>query len=146
MPEAPGHGGLILDTHIWLWVVEGARARLSESAIREIEDASRRGEVLISAISVWEVAMLEAKGRISLARPLREWIRAALRAPGARLLELTPEIATESARLPGGPHGDPADRILAASARVLGGRLATCNTRLIDYSAQGHLAVLDCRP
>lgn len=146
MPEAPGHGGLILDTHIWIWVVEGARARLSELAIQEIEDASRRGEILISAISVWEVAMLEAKGRISLARSLHEWVRAALRAPGARLLELRPEIAIESARLPGGPHADPADRILAASARVLGARLATCDARLIGYAEQGHLGVLDCRP
>jgi PIN domain nuclease of toxin-antitoxin system len=146
MPEAPGHGGLVLDTHIWLWIVEGARTRLSASAIQEIEEASRRGTVLISAISVWEVAMLEAKGRISLSRPLHEWVRAALRAPGARLLELTPEIAIESTRLPGGPNGDPADRILVASARVLGGRLATSDARIIGYAEQGHLRVLDCRP
>jgi PIN domain nuclease of toxin-antitoxin system len=146
MPEPPGHGGLVLDTHIWLWVVEGARTRLSAAAIQEIEEASRRGAVLISAISVWEVAMLEAKGRISISRPLQEWVRAALRAPGARLLELTPEIAIESTRLPGGPNGDPADRILISSSRVLGGRLATCDAQLIDYADQGHLAVLDCRP
>jgi PIN domain nuclease of toxin-antitoxin system len=139
-------GGLVLDTHIWLWVVEGAHARLAASAIAEIEDASRRGQVLVSAISIWEVAMLEAKGRISLSRPLQEWVRAALRAPGISLLEISPEIAIESTRLPGTTHGDPADRILIASARVVGGRLATCDGRLIGYAEQGHLAALDCRP
>jgi PIN domain nuclease of toxin-antitoxin system len=71
--------------------------------------------------------------------------KAAPRAPGVRLLELTPDIAIESTRLPGTPHGDPADRIMMASARLTGGRLATCDRGIIDYSTQGHLAVLDAR-
>jgi PIN domain nuclease of toxin-antitoxin system len=50
------------------------------------------------------------------------------------------------ARLPGTPHGDPADRILMASARVLGGRLATCDAGILEYSARGQLAVLNGRP
>ncbi len=136
----------MLDTHVWLWAVEGVRERLSASAIQEIDAAGRRGEVLVSAISVWEVAMLEAKGRISLSRPLQEWTRAALRAPGIKLLGLSPEIAIESTRLPGGTHGDPADRILLASARVTGGRLATCDEQIVSYAERGHLDVLDCRP
>jgi PIN domain nuclease of toxin-antitoxin system len=127
-------------------VVEGVRARLSAAVVDEIEDASRRGQILVSAISVWEVAMLEAKGRITLSRPLQEWVRAALRAPGISLLEISPEIAIESTRLPGTAHGDPADRILIASARAVGGRLATCDGRLIGYAEQGHLVALDCRP
>jgi predicted nucleic acid-binding protein len=92
------------------------------------------------------VAMLEAKGRISLSRPVNDWVHAALHAPVVRLLPLSPEIATESTRLPGGPPGDPADRILMASARHLGGELATCDREILDYSAGGQLKVLNCIP
>jgi hypothetical protein len=94
----------------------------------------------------WEVAMLEAKGRISLSRPVEDWVRSALRAPGTRLLPLTPEIAIESTRLPGSAHGDPADRILIASARVSGGRLATRDRGILDYAGGGHVAVVDVTP
>jgi PIN domain nuclease of toxin-antitoxin system len=139
-------GPLVLDTHVWIWMVEGVREALSEAAIDAIEAAARDGAVRVSAISVWEVAMLEARGRISLSRPLEDWVRAALRASGVRLLPLAPEIAIASTRLPGDPRGDPADRMLMASARIAGGRLATCDRHIVDYSATGHLAVLDARP
>lgn len=144
MPDAPTDG-LVLDTHVWLWIVEGSESWLSAAAIQRIEAASGQGRILVSAISVWEVAMLEAKGRISLSRSVEEWVHAALRAPGTKLLGLTPEIAIESSRLPGSPHGDPADRILVASARVLGAQLATCDGSILDYASAGHLAVLDSR-
>ena len=145
MPDHPG-ALTVLDTHVWIWVVEGDRTALSASAIDAIETAADGGGVRISAISVWEVAMLEAKGRISLSRPVDDWIQAALHAPGIRLLPLSAEIAIESTRLPGTPHGDPADRILMASARHLGGQLATCDRQILDYSASGQLKVLNCIP
>jgi PIN domain nuclease of toxin-antitoxin system len=145
MPDAAG-ALTVLDTHVWIWVVEGDRTALSAPAIEAIETAARGGAVRVSPISVWEVAMLEAKGRISLSRPLDDWIQAALHAPGIRLLPLTPEIAIESTRLPGAPHGDPADRMLMASARHLGGRLATCDRQILDYSDSGQLKVLNCVP
>lgn len=135
----------VLDTHVWIWAVEGDRRALASSAIDAIEEAARGGAVRVSAISVWEMAMLEARGRISLSRPVDDWVDAALHAPGVRLLPLTPEIALESSRLPGAPHGDPADRILMASARVLGGQLATCDGEIIEYAERGQLSVLDGR-
>ena len=145
MTEHPG-SLLVLDTHVWLWAVEGATEKMSPRALEAVEDASRHGRVAVSAISVWEVAMLEARRRISLSRPVGEWVRAALRAPGVRLLELTPEIAVESTRLPGRFRGDPADRILAASARMAGGVLATRDPALVEYARLGHLEVLDVSP
>ncbi|MDZ7779484.1 MAG: type II toxin-antitoxin system VapC family toxin [Gemmatimonadota bacterium] len=145
MPDRPG-SPTVLDTHVWIWVVEGDRTALSAPAIEAIERAAQEGMLRVSAISVWEVAMLEAKGRISLSRPLDDWVHAALHVPGVRLLPLSPEIAIGSTRLPGAPHGDPADRILMASARHLGGQLATCDRDILDYSAAGHLKVLDCLP
>ncbi len=145
MPEgAPGL--LLLDTHVWIWTVEGSKDRLSRSAVRTIERASRAGRIRVAAISVWEVAMLESRGRLRLARPVDEWVRAALRAPGVHLLPLAPEIAVESTRLPGELPGDPADRMLVASARVAGARLVSCDARIIGYGDTGHLNTLDARP
>lgn len=90
--------------------------------------------------------MLEAKGTISLSRPVEDWVDAAVHVPGIRLLPLSPEIAIESTRLPATPHGDPADRILMASARHLGGQLATCDRKILEYSEGGQLKVLNCIP
>ena len=145
MPDPPS-AAIVLDTHVWLWLVQGEASRLSAEAIRQLEAGSRRGELLVSAISVWEVAMLESRGRITLSRPVDDWVRAALAAPGTRLLPLAPEIAVESTRLPGPPHGDPADRILIASARIHGARLATCDRAILDYADLGHVVVLDASP
>jgi PIN domain nuclease of toxin-antitoxin system len=145
MPEHSS-GVIVLDTHVWLWVVEGDRSQLAPQATQEIDNASRRGDLLVSAISVWEVAMLEAKRRISLSHPVDNWVRSALRAPGCQLLPLTPEIAIESTRLPASAHGDPADRILIASSRVTGARLATRDRSILDYARGGHVATLDVAP
>lgn len=145
MPDRPGPL-VVLDTHVWIWMVEGDRAALSAPAIDAIERAAKAGAVRVSAISVWEVAMLEAKGTISLSRPVEDWVDAAVHVPGIRLLPLSPEIAIESTRLPATPHGDPADRILMASARHLGGQLATCDRKILEYSEGGQLKVLNCIP
>lgn len=126
-------------------MVEGDRAMLSASAVQEIQRDASAGLVRVCPISIWEVAMLESRKKISLSRPIKEWVREALSAPGVLLEPMSPEIAIESTRLPGSPHGDPADRILMASARVLGGRLATCDSDIVEYSKSGHLAVLDSR-
>jgi PIN domain nuclease of toxin-antitoxin system len=136
---------LVLDTHVWIWVMEGDRRKLSRAAIEAISTAAHEGAVRVSAISVWELAMLDARGKISLSRPIDDWVKEALESPGVLLLPLSPEIAVESTRLPGSPHGDPADRILMASARVVGGRLATCDAGILRYGVAGHLAVLDGR-
>jgi PIN domain nuclease of toxin-antitoxin system len=90
--------------------------------------------------------MLEVRGRMSLARSADEWVRAALRAPGTSLLPLAPEISVESTRLPDDPPGDPADRMLIASARIAGARLVTCDVAIVRYAGQGHAEVLDARP
>lgn len=124
-------------------MLEGDQKTLSSAAVREIQKSAKAGLVRVCPITVWEVAMLEANGKLSLSRPIEEWVRDALQAPGVRLEPMSPEIAIESTRLPGSPHGDPVDRLLMASARVLGGRLATCDTEIIDYSEAGHLEVLN---
>ena len=143
MPEAPaGRGLLLLDTHIWVWLMEGDASHLSDGVIAELEAASNRGALAVSAISIWELAMLEVKGRVRLSRSLDEWVRAALSARGTQLLALTPEIAIESARLPGKPPGDPADRILMATSRIEAAQLVTRDRAILKYGTSGHISVL----
>lgn len=134
--------GLLLDTHAWLWYAEGVAGRFDPAALAAIEAARRQRELRISAISVWEVGMLCAKGKISLSAPIRGWLHRALTAPGIRLLQLDAETALESTLLPSNPHGDPADRFLIAAARVHDLVLATADTKIVAYGASGHLKVL----
>jgi PIN domain nuclease of toxin-antitoxin system len=126
--------------------MEGTAAELSAAAIEAIEKASDAGAVRVAAISVWEVAMLEARGRLSLALEIDEWVRQALAAPGIQWVPLSPEIAVDSARLPGDPAGDPADRMLMATARRIGASLVTRDERILEYARSGHLSVVDASP
>jgi PIN domain nuclease of toxin-antitoxin system len=142
--EAPV-GPVVLDTHAWIWMLEGVDSELSPATISFVEEAGGQAQLAVSAISVWELAMLEAKGRITLSRSIEEWVKAALTAPGLRLVDLTPEISLESTRLPGSLHGDLSDRMIVATARVLGGTLITCDHRILAYGSEGHVRVRDGR-
>src|SRR5437870_5511818 len=103
---------LLLDTHIWIWLVEGLAGRFGRAALRRIQRASTDGRLRVSIITVWEVAMLHSMGRVQCLPTVDEWVHKNLRAPGLQLSDLTPEIAVDSSRLPNLAHGDPADRIL----------------------------------
>jgi PIN domain nuclease of toxin-antitoxin system len=96
-------------------------------------DAILPDQIAISAISCWEVAMLSSLGKISFQVSLREWMGAALSTTGITLLPLTPDIAIESAHLPGVIHRDPADRILIATARVHACPLITADEKILAY-------------
>ncbi|MDB4949017.1 MAG: hypothetical protein JWM27_1666 [Gemmatimonadetes bacterium] len=101
---------------------------------------------LLDTHLAWEVAMLEAKGRVRFAMDAAGWVRRGLAAPGGRQAELTPEVAVDGARLLGGMHGDPADRMIVATARRSGASLVTRDGRIVDYADAGHLSVLDVTP
>jgi PIN domain nuclease of toxin-antitoxin system len=137
------NGLLLLDTHCWLWAQLGLVQRLSRSALAAIRNAESEGSLRVSVISVWELAMLEKRGRLALPMNIRTWIEQALSKPGVSVAPLTPEIAIESVHLPGDLHGDPADRMLVATARVLGATLLTKDDRLIRYSRQRHVKALE---
>ena len=133
--------GLVLDTHVWIWL-ESDPDRLGESARSRIEQAARSGRLWVSVMSVWEIGMLVAKDRIRLSMPVDEWVRQASITPGMQMLGVTPEIALESTRLPDTPHGDPVDRLLIASARVHNLALVTADEKILAYADLGHLKVL----
>lgn len=130
---------LLLDTHVWLWYAEGVAGRLRPASVRKLEEARRGDGLVVSAISVWEIGMHAARGRMQLAVPLRDWIERALAASGIRLAPLDAAVTAESTLLPGEPQGDPADRFLIATARTHGLALATRDEGILAYAKQGFL-------
>jgi PIN domain nuclease of toxin-antitoxin system len=132
---------VLLDTHFWIWQQFGVMQDSLSTTWKAIEAAASSGTLLLSVISVWEVGLLDSKGRLELFTPCEQWVHEALATPGLTLVPLTPEIAVHSTRLPGNFHSDPADRIIAATARIMGARLATRDRKLIDYAKQHHITV-----
>ena len=141
MSSAPSPPPLLLDTHALVWLVEGD-AQLAATAQRAIAAAPT---VWISAITPWEIGMLVAQGRLTLAKDVQEWMDEVLALTGLRLAPLSPAVAIASSRLPGELHGDPADRLIAATARHLDVTLVTADVKLLGYAAAGHLKVLAAR-
>ena len=89
--------------------------------------------------------MLADKGKIALNRPVATWFGTVLAAPGFSLAELTVAIGADAGSLPGNIHGDPADRLIIATARALGCPLLTADRTILAYAAAGHVQVIDAR-
>jgi PIN domain nuclease of toxin-antitoxin system len=134
--------GLLLDTHAFVWLLEG-NERLGSGARKAIQAAAEAGDLHVSAITPWEIAMLVNKGRLRFRRDVGEWMGKALNQPGIALAPLSPAIAVASARLPGEIYKDPADQIIAATARHLGARLVTADALLLAYAKAGYVDALD---
>lgn len=133
---------ILLDTHVWLWLLNGEEKLISPQCLSYIEDSVKYSNIRVSAISVWEVGMLESKGKIIFPIGCLEWVNKALNAPGISLAPITPEIAIESSRLPGKFHGDPADRIIVATARILNATLISHDKQIIMYGKKKYLKVI----
>jgi PIN domain nuclease of toxin-antitoxin system len=132
---------LLLDTHVWLWLVAGS-PDLSTEARDTINGAAAAGTLRIAAISLWEIALLASRGRIVLGKSIGLWLEEALVDPGPAVDPLTPQIAIESYALPEVFHRDPADRLIVATARVANAMLMTRDRRILDYAARGHLTAI----
>jgi PIN domain nuclease of toxin-antitoxin system len=121
---------IILDTHIWFYYINDGPEKLPDQIIKD-------NNVLgVSIISCWEIAMLVAKERLRFNIDVQIWIAQALQYKGIKLIELTPEIAVLSTRLPGEFHKDPADRIIVASCLTIGASLVTFDRRITKW---GHV-------
>jgi len=114
----------LLDTHIWLWGMLEPN-RIGPKTLLELRNSAN--EIWLSPISIWEALLLNAKGKIYLSLDLVEWL--AESTAGTREAPLTHEIALVAQQLP--LHGDPADRFLAATAKVLDLTLVTADERLL---------------
>jgi PIN domain nuclease of toxin-antitoxin system len=104
---------IILDTHVWIWWMDGgAQLPADYLALIQAEAANGMG---VCAISCWEVAKLVELGRLQLTLPVDRWLAQGL--VPVQLLPLSPEVAVGSTQLPGSFHRDPADQMIVATAR-----------------------------
>jgi PIN domain nuclease of toxin-antitoxin system len=126
---------VLLDTHVWLWSVDGDTRRIGRRTRKLLERAESQDAIRISPVTLFEVSALHALGRVRLARPAEEWIDEALEAAGVRIAELSPAVAIEAGVLPRSALADPLDRLLVATARRLDATFLTSDTRILEYAA-----------
>ena len=123
---------ILLDTHVILWLRTG-NERLGPLARREIDRAWQSGELAVSSISFWEVAMLKSKGRISFQENLEQWRRVQLE-QGMVEIPVDGKTGLRAAGLTDF-HPDPADRLIVATA-LEGHRLVTADKHILDWSGE----------
>jgi PIN domain nuclease of toxin-antitoxin system len=134
---------LLLDTCAAIWITE--EQALATEALTAIERSHRSGQfIYVSPITAWEIGLLVSRGKLTSPMSAQRWFERLLAAPGVRLAEMAHDILIASSFLPGAPPRDPADRILAATAREQGYRLLTRDSPLLTYARQGHLQALAC--
>lgn len=138
-----GLESLLLDTHVWVWYVEGLGAKISRDTLGLLREHDRAGRLHVSPLSVWEVARLVARGRLTLSIDLRSWITQATDDASVRTAQLTPAVAVDAALLAGDAPRDPVDRLLIATARALGTTLVTRDAEILAYGRAGYVRVLD---
>lgn len=126
---------ILLDTHIWVWWVQGDR-RLTEQL-----QAYQTGGLGVSLYSCWEIAKLVEYRRLVLPCSLEDWFTIALAYSGIQCLELILPIIVESTRLLGF-HKDPADQLIVATAKVLDLPLLTADKRFLTIAVLS--PCLDC--
>jgi PIN domain nuclease of toxin-antitoxin system len=134
---------LLLDTCAAIWLV--ADAPLAEPALKAITVAARGNIALqISPVTAWEIGLMARKGRFRSSMSPQRWFEQLRAIPGVEVCDLSPEVLLNSSFLPGEFHGDPADRMLAATAREYDFTLMTRDEALLAYAGQGYLSALAC--
>lgn len=134
---------LLLDTCAAIWVA--GDEPIADEAERAIVAALEADQpVFVSPITSWEIGLLAARGRISLPISPDKWFERLLEAPGVRLADMSPHVLIASSFLPGAPPNDPADRIIAATAREYDYRVVTRDRRLLTYAESGYCRAVAC--
>ncbi|MFY1850254.1 type II toxin-antitoxin system VapC family toxin [Achromobacter dolens] len=123
---------IVLDTHALVWWAAGD-SQLSRAAREAIEAEAQDGEILVSAISAWEVAMLAKVGRLALTMDAAAWLDTVAEVPAIRFVPVDVRISVQSVDLPGEFHKDPADRIIVATARHHSVPLVSADLKIRDY-------------
>lgn len=126
---------IVLDTHTLLWWASGDSAQLSQAAQQALaaEMQADGGQIMVSSISAWELAMLVARERVALAMDVEAWLDVVGQIEQVRFVPVDNTIAIKSTLLPGEFHKDPADRIIVATARQLSAPLLTADEKIRAY-------------
>jgi PIN domain nuclease of toxin-antitoxin system len=134
---------LLLDTCAVIWINEDEPVKPEASA--KLNAAYVQGvTTFVSPITAWEIGLLASRERLRLLVTPEKWFSRLLELPGTAVAELSPGVLIASSYLPGKPPRDPADRIIAATARDLGATLITRDSVLLNYGKQGHINVVAC--
>jgi PIN domain nuclease of toxin-antitoxin system len=123
---------MLLDTHSLVWWVNGSND-LSDAAMAAIAAEISSGELCMSSISAWEIALLVAGGRLTLPMPVTEWLARIDEMAPVKSIPVDNDIAVQSVLLPDGFHKDPADRIIVATARKFGAPIITADQKIRGY-------------
>ena len=121
---------ILLDTHALVWLDEGSK-RLGEKSRSQIDAGLENEELAVSSISFWEIAMLVQKQRLSLLTPVSQWMQELLQ-QGLREIPVTGGIGIIAAGLPDF-HGDPADRLITATAISTSATLVTADENILSW-------------
>ena len=132
---------LLLDTHIWIWLMNADAILNHKTYLRTIEEYSEQEALRISAISVWELGMLVAKKRLILSNGLYAWVQESLKTQGLSVEPLSIDILLESTQLGNHAHADPADRMIVSTAKHLKATLMTADAKMISYCLDSNLPV-----
>jgi PIN domain nuclease of toxin-antitoxin system len=134
---------LLLDTCAVVWIA--GNEKLAPQAIEVLRSTHDSGmPTYVSPITAWEIGMLASRDRLKLLITPQRWFGRLLATPTVRLADMSPDLLIASSFLPGKPPRDPADRIIAATARDYGCTLMTRDRALLEYGEQGHIRVLAC--
>jgi PIN domain nuclease of toxin-antitoxin system len=125
---------ILLDTHIWIWAVEGDTRRIGRRSRTLLTRAESQNGLRISTATIFEVAALHASGRLRLVRPLEQWIDEALARPALHVSLLPVTVAIDAGTIPPAALPDPLDRILVATARHLDAALMTSERTILHYA------------
>jgi PIN domain nuclease of toxin-antitoxin system len=123
---------IVLDTHVWLWWLSNPE-KLSPAAAERIEKETQASGIRISSISVWEIAMLVAKGRLELVVDITEWFAVTESLSFVKFIPVNNSVAVQAVRLPGHFHDDPADRIIVATAMVSSASIISADNKIRGY-------------
>jgi PIN domain nuclease of toxin-antitoxin system len=121
---------IVLDTHVLVWWVDGDTRKLSRKARDALERHSTRNELLVASISVFEITTLERRGRLRFKISATEWLTRVRRLPEYRIEPLSDDIAERAGQFGDAFPGDPADRMIAATALLRGVPLVTHDEKL----------------
>ncbi|MCY7284930.1 MAG: type II toxin-antitoxin system VapC family toxin [Cyanobacteria bacterium CAN_BIN43] len=123
----------LLDTPTWLWWLHTPE-QFSEQTRTLLTIDENQNALLVSTISVWEIAVKHSAGKLPLPFTVNEWFALAKTRPGIIIEPLNPLDAIASTQLPGDFHKDPADRIIVAIARRYDIELVTRDQKILSYS------------
>lgn len=129
---------ILLDTHTLLWWVSDQK-KLSSKARKSIQEGLKTDGIYISAISIWEIALLLKKGKLTISMEIDPWFDLVETSPGLHIISLDATIARKSVFLYEFIHNDPADRMIITTAKIHNALLITKDQKIRKFLGAGAL-------